>query len=63
METFVEIELGYEILPGDSIFNMDLKHAAECAKLIGAKHNIIIHLTPDRYSTARKSTSGTLRIS
>jgi len=46
METFAELELDYAILPGDGIFNMDLKHAAECARLIGAKHNIIIHLNP-----------------
>ncbi|MDR1016014.1 MAG: MBL fold metallo-hydrolase [Coriobacteriales bacterium] len=39
--------LDYAILPGDGIYNMNLAEAAECAELIGAKHNIIIHLSPD----------------
>jgi L-ascorbate metabolism protein UlaG (beta-lactamase superfamily) len=46
METFAQMKLDYSILCGDGIFNMGLKEAAECAKLIGAKHNIIIHLKP-----------------
>ena len=46
METFAEMELDYAILCGDGIYNMDLEGAAECARLIGAKHNIIIHLKP-----------------
>ena len=28
------------------MFNMGLPEAAECAKLVGAKHSIIIHLKP-----------------
>jgi hypothetical protein len=28
------------------LYNMDLDEAADCARLIGAKHNIIIHLKP-----------------
>jgi len=46
METFAEMKLDYAILPGDGVYNMDLEEAAECARLIGAKHNIIIHLKP-----------------
>jgi len=46
METFAEMKLDYAILCGDGVYNMNLDEAAECAKLIGAKHNIIIHLTP-----------------
>ena len=46
MKTFAGLGLDYAIFCGDGIFNMGLKEAAECAKLIGAKHNIIIHLKP-----------------
>jgi len=55
METFAELELDYAILPGDGIFNMDLKQAAECARLIGAKHNIIIHLKPGALFDRKKA--------
>jgi len=48
METFADMKLNYAILCGDSVYNMNPEEAAECAKLIGAKHNIIIHLTPGK---------------
>ena len=46
METFAALELDYALFPGDGLFNMGLDEAAECARIIGAKHNIIIHLKP-----------------
>jgi len=46
METFADIHLDYGIFCGDGFYNMDLEEAADCAKLIGARHNIIIHLKP-----------------
>ena len=46
MEEFADMNLDYAILCGDGIYNMDLDEAAECARLIGAKHNIIIHIKP-----------------
>ena len=46
MESFADLELDYAILCGDGFFNMGLKEAAECASLIGAKRNMIIHLKP-----------------
>ena len=46
METFAALELDYAPFPGDGIFNMGLAEAAECAKLVGAKHNMLIHLKP-----------------
>ena len=46
METFHLLGLDYAIFPGAGILSMGLKEAAECARLIGAKHNIIIHLKP-----------------
>jgi len=46
METFADMGLDYAILCGDGFYNMGLEEATECAKLIGAKHNIIIHVKP-----------------
>jgi len=46
MKTFADMNLDYAILCGDGVYNMDIKEAAECAKLIKAKNNIIIHLKP-----------------
>jgi L-ascorbate metabolism protein UlaG (beta-lactamase superfamily) len=46
METFAALELDYAFFPCDGVFNMGLAEAAECARLIGAKHNAIIHLIP-----------------
>jgi len=48
METFAALKLDYSIFPGAGILSMGLKEAAECARLIGAKHNIIIHLRPGK---------------
>jgi L-ascorbate metabolism protein UlaG (beta-lactamase superfamily) len=46
METFAEIKLDYAFFCGDGVYNMNPEEAAECAEIIGAKNNIIIHLTP-----------------
>jgi len=46
MKSFAAMELDYAVLCGDGFYNMDLEEAAECAELIKAKHNIIIHLKP-----------------
>ena len=46
MNSFSERNIDYALLPGDGIFNMNLAESAECAKIIGAKHNIPIHLKP-----------------
>ena len=46
METFAPMALDYALFPGDGISNMGLKEAADCARLIGAKHNSVIHLIP-----------------
>jgi L-ascorbate metabolism protein UlaG (beta-lactamase superfamily) len=48
METFAERQFDYAILCGDGKFNMGLREAAECAEMIAAKHNIIIHLSPSK---------------
>ncbi|MDR0469460.1 MAG: MBL fold metallo-hydrolase [Peptococcaceae bacterium] len=46
MESFAAKSLDYVVFPCDGFYNMDMDEAAECAKLIGAKHNIPIHLKP-----------------
>ena len=46
MEAISKKNLDYVLLPCDGAYNMDAKEAAECAKLIGAKHNIPIHTGP-----------------
>ena len=46
METFSALALDYAILCGDGVYNMDPVESAECAKLIGAKHNILVHMKP-----------------
>lgn len=46
MESFAALELDYALFPGDGLFNMDLDEAYECARLVGAKRNILIHLKP-----------------
>ena len=46
MSGFKDKELDYAFLCCDGYYNMDLAEAAECAKLIGARHNVPIHLKP-----------------
>ena len=46
MESFAERKLDYALLPLDGFYNMDLTEAAECARLIGAKVNIPVHMKP-----------------
>ena len=55
METFAALELDYAIFPGTGILSMNLKEAAECARFIGAKHNIIIHLKPGALFSRKKA--------
>lgn len=46
MDDFAERHLDYAVLPCDGIYNMDIPEASECAKIIGAKHSIPIHIKP-----------------
>ena len=41
-----ELGIDYAVFPGDGFYNMDVAEAAECAKLVGARHSIPIHLVP-----------------
>lgn len=45
-EKLAKERIDYAILPIDGVFNMDAKEAAECAKIIGAKHSIPVHMKP-----------------
>jgi L-ascorbate metabolism protein UlaG (beta-lactamase superfamily) len=55
MKTFADMKLDYAILCGDGIYNMGLDEAAQCAELIQAKHNIIIHLEPGKLFNLEKA--------
>ena len=46
MSKFSDLEIDYAVFCGDGVYNMDAKEAAECARLIRAKHNILIHIGP-----------------
>ena len=46
MDSFADMNLDYALFCGDGVYNMSPEEAAECAQIIKAKHNIIIHLTP-----------------
>ena len=46
MQEFAKQELDYALFCGDGIFNMGLKEAEECARIVAAKHNILIHIKP-----------------
>jgi L-ascorbate metabolism protein UlaG (beta-lactamase superfamily) len=46
MKEFATRGIDYAVLCADGRFNMDLREAAECARLIGAKHNIVVHIKP-----------------
>lgn len=39
-------QLDYALLPIDGIFNMDVKEAEKCAKIINPRHTIPIHTSP-----------------
>ena len=46
MATFASKGLDYAFLCADGHYNMGLEEAAECAAIIGAKHNVPVHLKP-----------------
>jgi len=46
MAEFAAKKLDYALLPCDGFYNMGLKEAAEAAALIGAKHNVPVHIKP-----------------
>jgi L-ascorbate metabolism protein UlaG (beta-lactamase superfamily) len=41
-----KMNIDYALLPCDGVYNMDIKEASLCAKIINAKHTIPIHTAP-----------------
>ena len=46
MASFAARKLDYAFLCCDGFYNMGLEEASECAKLIGARHNVPVHMKP-----------------
>jgi len=47
MESLATKNIDYAFYPGDGKYNMDPTEAECCARLVGAKHNVLIHVLPD----------------
>ena len=41
-----ELGIDYAVFPADGFYNMDVDEAAECARLVGARHSIPVHIVP-----------------
>ncbi|MBR4450850.1 MAG: MBL fold metallo-hydrolase [Clostridia bacterium] len=48
MPTLAEERIDYAFFCCDGVYNMDLDEAAQCAELVGAKHNIPYHMAPGK---------------
>ena len=46
MAEFADRKIDYAFLCCDGFYNMGLEEAAECAELIGARHNVPVHMKP-----------------
>ena len=46
MESFAARGFDFAFFCGDGNYNMSVAEASECAELIGAKHNVPVHLKP-----------------
>ncbi|MCL2832920.1 MAG: MBL fold metallo-hydrolase [Treponema sp.] len=55
MESFAAKKIDYAFFPTDGYYNMDMDEAAECAKLIGARFNIPIHMKPGELFDAQRA--------
>ena len=55
MKSFAARKLDYALFPTDGVFNMGFGEAAECARLIGAKHNIPVHMNPMKLFNRKKA--------
>ncbi|MBQ6453133.1 MAG: MBL fold metallo-hydrolase [Coriobacteriales bacterium] len=40
------LPIDYAAFCGDGVYNMDIDEASECARMVGARHNIPVHLVP-----------------
>lgn len=41
-----DMGIDYAVFPGDGFYNMDVDEASECARLVGARHSIPVHIVP-----------------
>ena len=41
-----QMGIDYAVFPGDGFYNMDVDEASECARLVGARHSIPVHIVP-----------------
>lgn len=48
MSELARRNIDWAFLPTDGIFNMDIPEAMECARIIGAKHTVPVHMAPGR---------------
>lgn len=55
MKELADRQIDYALLPTDGIFTMNISEALECAKLIGAKHTIPIHMAPGKLFDRKKA--------
>ena len=46
MAGFAARGLDYALLTCDGVYNMGLEESAECARIIGARHNVPVHMMP-----------------
>ncbi|MCL2358467.1 MAG: MBL fold metallo-hydrolase [Nitrososphaerota archaeon] len=46
MSELANREIDYALFCGDGMFNMGLNEAAQCARIVGAKHNVLVHMKP-----------------
>ena len=53
MEALAERQIDYAFLPIDGIFTMNIKAAAKCAEMIGAKHTVPILMKPGKLFDAK----------
>ena len=46
MEELAKKHLDYAVYPCDGVYNMDVNEASQCARLVGARHSIPVHMKP-----------------
>ena len=60
MDTLAVRKLDYALLPTDGVYNMDIPEAMDCARRIGARHTIPIHMKPGALYDGEKAKAFTV---
>lgn len=55
MKTFKDRNLDWALYPTDGKFNMSPEEASRCAEIVGAKHNVPIHMMPGKDFDSEKA--------